>query len=268
MDAHALGDVEVEYDTGAVRSRRAPARPPFVGWYDPLVPLLADVAVWRPRRRVDTPTTATRTVRHRRRRRRRSSAGSQQVGVERPHLVGHSYGGLLALELARRGHVDVRSLALLEPAGRRVPARRQEAAAGMAPLFAVAGEQRRGRRRCGRFLAMVGGDDAAAQLDVGRPVGRGHGLRPRRAVLRRRAARRRGWDVRRRRRPPRSTCPCSSSPAPASTAGFVDTIGLCRSWIAHARRVDVPGATHLLMAAHPAAVADALATFWAGDRER
>ncbi|WP_421699089.1 acetoin dehydrogenase dihydrolipoyllysine-residue acetyltransferase subunit [Ancylobacter sp.] len=40
-----------------------------------------------------------------------------QVGIETCHLVGHSLGGGVAIALAEAGHVDVRSLTLIAPAG-------------------------------------------------------------------------------------------------------------------------------------------------------
>jgi pimeloyl-ACP methyl ester carboxylesterase len=40
----------------------------------------------------------------------------RQLGIERAHVVGHSYGGVIALELARGFPQAVHSMALLEPA--------------------------------------------------------------------------------------------------------------------------------------------------------
>ena len=70
---------------------------PFVGWYVPLIEALSDHSVLSYRRSVpldgrpfsidDDAAVCARLLDH--------------VGFERPHVVGHSYGALLALALAR-----------------------------------------------------------------------------------------------------------------------------------------------------------------------
>ena len=131
----------------------------FVGWYVPLVDVLSEYSVMSYRRTVpvddrlfsidDDAAVSARLLDH--------------VGFEQPHVVGHSYGGLVALALARSRAVALRSIALLEPAGSGLldP---EQATAGLAPLMevyrtrgsAVAAEQ---------FLGLVLGEDARSLLD-------------------------------------------------------------------------------------------------------
>ena len=106
-------DVSVDYDVVGTGDQVAllHARP-FVCWYEPLVAALPGYSLLRYRRTLapdrsdfglgDDADVCARLLRH--------------VGFDHPHVVGHSYGGCLALELARRQTVALRSIALLEPA--------------------------------------------------------------------------------------------------------------------------------------------------------
>lgn len=101
---------------------------PFVSWYEPLVVALPGYSVLRTAEQCpprsdfglgDDADVCARLLHH--------------VGFDHPHVVGHSYGGCLALELARQ-IVALRSIALLEPAtsGLLDP---EEAIAGLAQLM-------------------------------------------------------------------------------------------------------------------------------------
>ncbi len=137
MERVELNGVTVEYELlGDGEPVVLPHARPFVSWYRPLAQAL-DRAVLRYRRSVppgrpwrvedDAALCAQLLTR---------------LGVERFAVVGHSYGGLVALELARDHGVDPRSVALLEPAmiGLLPP---EEAAGRM-------GRSCRRRRRTGR----------------------------------------------------------------------------------------------------------------------
>ena len=86
------------------------------------------------------------------------------VGFDRPHVVGHSYGGVLALALAGSRAVALRTIALLEPAGSGFPRPRAghswagavDGAVPHARALAVVAEQ---------FLGVVLGEDARGLLD-------------------------------------------------------------------------------------------------------
>lgn len=263
MDLVQFDGVEVEYElVGDGEPVALLHARPFVDWYGPLVERLSGWTVLRSRRRVDPERASTdppfaiaddaiafeRLVAH--------------VGIDRPHVVGHSYGGLVALEIARRGQVDVRSLALLEPAasGFVEPAR---AAAATAPLLEVVATQG-AAAAMQRFIAAVAGERGAEQLEAAVPGAVGAATTHAEqffavelpAVCR--------WqfgadDAR------RLTSPALVMAGTASDDRFIRAVDDLHGWLEEAKRVDIDGATHLLMADHPNAVADALVTFWRGN---
>ena len=104
--------------------------PPFLAWYHPFLRFcpagrcFGTAALRRPGFGVeDDARLCARLLTH--------------VRFVRPHVVGHSYGGIVALELARQRSIDMRSLALLEPAPAGLSAP-ETAAAQMAPLLRMA----------------------------------------------------------------------------------------------------------------------------------
>ena len=158
-----LGGVRVEYElTGVGEPVVLPHARPFVMWYLPLVAELAhhlqqrSVSVLRYRREApagwrieDDARLCARLLR--------------TLGLRRVHLVGHSYGGVVALELARQGTADLRSLALLEPAtiGLLPPG---EAAARATPLSQMARSEG-SATAMDRFLRAVCDTDGPEALD-------------------------------------------------------------------------------------------------------
>jgi pimeloyl-ACP methyl ester carboxylesterase len=154
-----LDGVQVEYElTGEGPPVVLTHARPFVMWYHPLAAELQGVTVLRYRREADAAgwsveddaRLCTRLLAH--------------LDIEQVHVVGHSYGGLVALELARQGQPGLRSIALLEPAtvGLLPP---DEAASARAPLLELA-------RSAGtatamdRFLRAVCGADGPEVLDA------------------------------------------------------------------------------------------------------
>ncbi len=141
MEGVELDGVQVEYELlGDGEPVVLPHALPFVSWYTPLAQAM-DRAVLRYRRSVpagrswrveDDGVLCAQLL--------------TRLGIERPDLVGHSYGGLVALELARDHGVEPRSVALLEPAmigcsprkmqraGWRRSCRQRNEAAGHEPL--------------------------------------------------------------------------------------------------------------------------------------
>jgi pimeloyl-ACP methyl ester carboxylesterase len=154
-----LDGVQVDYElTGAGVPVVLTHARPFVMWYQPLAALLPDVRVLRYRREADTTGWSVEDDA------RLCRLLLDHLDLGRVHLVGHSYGGLVALELARHGGDDLRSIALLEPAtvGLLPP---DEAAARVAPLVEFAHAQGAGTAM-DRFLRAVCGADGPEVLDA------------------------------------------------------------------------------------------------------
>ena len=257
MEHVEFGDIAVDFEvTGQGDQVALLHASPFVSWYAPLVDLMDDYSVLRYRRTVpldgrpfsieDDAAVCAQLLGH--------------VGFDRPHVVGHSYGGVLALALARSRAVALRTIALLEPArsGFLDP---EQATAGLAPLMELYRTQ-------------------GPAVD-------------RRAVPRRRARRRRQRSARS--VPPRQLS-TRSSPTPISSSRssfrrsarwsfgrddarlidqpilnvigtetvprFVQTAEIVQSLFPDAKRVELPGAGHLMMAQVPAEMATILREFW------
>jgi pimeloyl-ACP methyl ester carboxylesterase len=227
----------------------------FVGWYDPLVEVLSDYSVLRYRRTVpldgrpfeidDDAAVCARLVDH--------------VGFDEPHAVGHSYGALVALALARNRAVPLRSIALLEPAGTGLldP---EQATAGVAPLVelyrtrgpAVAAEQ---------FLGVVLGEDARSLLDRHLPAAYEDTIANADQFFQVELPAAAQWsfgddDAR------GIGLPILNAVGTETEPRFVQTALLVQSLFPDAVRVEVPGVGHLMMAEDPTAVAARLAEFW------
>ncbi len=85
------------------------------------------------------------------------------LGIETAHVTGHSYGGVVALQLADDAGDRVHSLGLLEPALLTVPAG-TEFVAGVEAIGAIfASGDHEGALQA--FLSAVGGDDAIERLN-------------------------------------------------------------------------------------------------------
>ena len=135
----------------------------------------------------------------------------EHLGVERAHVVGHSSGGSIALEIASRHPTRVSSLVLLEPALMMVPS-----GAAFVDLVTPLVERYEGgdaESAVHGFLALVG-DRELAQCDRADGARRDRaGGEGRRHFLRQRAACRLRLDLRARAAPQPSHarfCPCSA----------------------------------------------------------
>jgi pimeloyl-ACP methyl ester carboxylesterase len=228
---------------------------PFTSWYGPLVDRLPGWTVLRYRRTVhpaapdfgidDDADAVAGLLRH--------------VGLAGPHVVGHSYGGLVALALAMRSDVDVGSLALLEPAatGFVPPA---EAATAMAPLlefYRSAGPA----AAMARFLTVVVGDGYRAALGGAVPGAVEDAVASAAQFFEVELPAVVGWicaadDVAAIEQPVLNVVGSASAPR------FGEGADLIQSWLPHAARITVDGANHLMIADRPQAVAEVLETFW------
>ena len=229
---------------------------PFVSWYTPLVEVLSEYSVLRYRRTVphdrrpfsidDDADVCAQLLDH--------------VGFDRPHVAGHSYGGLLALALARSRAAALRSIALLEPAtsGLLEP---EQARAGLAPLMeayrtrgpAVAVEQ---------FLRVVLGDDAPSLLERFVPGGFDEAVANADQFFQVELPAVTEWsfghdDARLIDQPILNVIGIESAPRFVQGAAIVQTL------FPASVRFELPGAGHLLMAQRPGAMATRMAQFWA-----
>ena len=231
---------------------------PFVRWYEPLFGRLSGYTLLAYRR--ETPDSPAWGIPDDA---RLCAELLAHLGLERPHLVGHSYGGLVALELARTDPAGPRSLALLEPAttGLLPPA---EAAAQMAGLVEAA-RNRGPAAAMEQFLRVVAGPDGPRQLDQLVPG----------ALAEARAHAERFFAVELPAAVRWSFGPADAGPidAPvlylrgaASSARFAQAATIIGECFPAAARGVLAGANHLLPAQRPATVAALLARFWRAGR--
>lgn len=251
MEHVELDGIVIDYEqTGDGETVLLPHARPFVRWYDPLVARLDGWRALRYRRTAVAGLTIERDA-------DLATALLDHVGVERPHVVGHSYGGLVALALARR--TAVRSLALIEPAATGLvdPA---TAAASSAPLLELA-RSSGATTAMGAFLAAVCGDRGADELERLVPGATAEALAHSDDFFARELPAVIAYDI--------TIADVAGIAAPVlnvsgtdSAPRFAEAAAIVQAWFPQAARVDVPGATHLLPAQRPDVVADELVTFW------
>jgi pimeloyl-ACP methyl ester carboxylesterase len=224
---------------------------PFVTWYAPLAQAL-DRAVLRYRRSVplgrawrveDDGALCARLLAH--------------LGIERPDVVGHSYGGLVALELARDHGVDPRSLALLEPAsiGLLPP---DEAEARMGALLEAG--QSDGPAAMSTFLHIVCGEDSTTTLDQLVPGAVDEAIANADAFFAVEFPAAIGWSF----EPAdgRADLPILTIRGTESAPRSAEAAEIVRSWFPGSELHVLEGASHLLVAEAPKAIANRLGKFW------
>ena len=259
MDRLEFDDVELTYTVGGDGDRVVLVHAsPFVSWYAAARRTSGGVPVLRYQRRLrpdgsgrfrpftigDDAAICAKLMAH--------------VGWDTAHIVGHSYGGLVALELAINTPERVGQSAYSSRRSERDPERR---AAGDCD----AADRRRLqiRRRCGRggrvpapgvrrrlpgragprlpdaFGAALGEADLFFQMEL--PAVQQWSLAPSDAQ--------------------RITQPVLNVLGADSAQRFVEGSELVQSWFPHAERLSVPAAGHLLMVQNPTAVAQGLNNF-------
>ena len=179
------------------------------------------------------------------------------VGADRAHLVGHSFGGAIALELAVQHPTRVASLVLLEPAFLATPAGAAFARA-MAPLVEryQAGDA---EGAVHGFLALVGDLDWREAIDQTVPGGIAQAVKDAATFFETELT---GptWTF----GPQQAaaiTCPVLSVLGSRSSPLFVEGRQLLHAWFPACQDADIPGATHLLQMQAPGPVAAAIAAF-------
>ncbi|HZB08245.1 MAG TPA: alpha/beta hydrolase [Rubrobacter sp.] len=186
----------------------------------------------------------------------------RHLGVERAHVVGHSYGGDVALQLALDTPGVVHSLALLEP-GLMV------GASARAYREALA----RGAERYREAGAAVVVDEFLqarwpayrATLDRVLPGAFAQAVADAKTWFERELSGQLGWrfgeaEARRISQPTLSVLGGESD---ALWSRFGETHRLLRAWLPHADGFVLPGATHFMQIENPRGMAEVLASFWA-----
>jgi pimeloyl-ACP methyl ester carboxylesterase len=184
------------------------------------------------------------------------------LGVERAHVVGHSYGGIVTLQLALDTPGVVHSLALLEP-GLMVGASAQGYRESLA----------RGVERYREAGAAVVVDEFLearwpgyrATLEGALPGAYAQAVADAETWFEREASGQLAWrfgeaEVRRISRPTLSVLGGESD---ALWSRFGETHRLLLGWLPHAEGFVLPGATHFMQIENPRGMAESLAAFWA-----
>jgi pimeloyl-ACP methyl ester carboxylesterase len=263
MDRLAFNDVELTYELGEGGDRGDRVvlvhASPFVSWYGPLVEQLTEFSTLRYRRRLHGSGGAFRPLTV------AEDAATcamlmDHVGWEAAHIVGHSYGGLVALQLALDAPERVRSVALLEPAARGISSSQQVAAA----LAPVAAAYRSGDKAgaVDAFLRYVCGDGYRPVLDRVIPDAFREALDNADLFFQAEMPAVQQWsfgpgDAE------RVTQPVLNVLGAQSVPRFVEGSDLIQSWFPGARRLSVPEAGHLLMVQNPTGLAQGLRDFLA-----
>jgi pimeloyl-ACP methyl ester carboxylesterase len=183
------------------------------------------------------------------------------LGVERAHVVGHSYGGIVTLQLALDTPRVVHSLALLEPGlmvGSSAQGYRESLARGVERY-----------REAGAAVVVDEFLEARwpgyrATLEGVLPGAYAQAVADAETWFEREASGQLAWrfgeaEVRRISRPTLSVLGGQSD---ALWSRFGETHRLLLEWLPHAEGFVLPGATHFMQIENPRAMAEALAAFW------
>jgi pimeloyl-ACP methyl ester carboxylesterase len=259
MERLEFADIELTYEVheGGERVVLVHASP-FVSWYGPLLERLAGFSTLSYRRQLRKPAgggcrpltvaedaaICARLMDH--------------VGWPTAHIVGHSYGALVALQLALDTPEHVGTLALLEPALRDVPSSAAIAAALQPVIAAYRSGDTAGA--VDGFLCHVCGDGYRTALEQVLPGAFSEALDNADLFLQAEMPAVQRWtfgpsDAQ------RITHPILDVLGAASAQRFAEGSQLLQTWFPHAERLTVPGAGHLLMVQNPTAMAQGLTDY-------
>jgi pimeloyl-ACP methyl ester carboxylesterase len=187
------------------------------------------------------------------------------LGVERAHVVGHSYGGIVALQLALETPGVAHSLTLLEPGlmvGTSAQGYREALARGVERYREAGAEV-----VVDEFL-QARWPGYRATLDRVLPGAFDQAVADAETWFEHEASGQLAWrfgeaEVRRISRPTLSVLGGESD---ALWSRFGETHRLLLAWLPHAEGFVLPGSTHFMQIQNPQAMAAALAAFWARHR--
>lgn len=259
MGQIGFDDVELSYE---VRSGEDPVvfvhAAPFASWYDPLVARVGEIGTLRYRRRIRPtdvgryrPLSVDEDARY-------GLRLMDHVGWDRAHVIGHSYGALVALQMALDEPDRIAGLALLEPAVRGI-SRSKEVAAALEPVVAAYREGDR-VRAMDLFLRHVGGEGYRDALDAALPEAFEEAADQADVFFQAEMPAVAGWNF----GPEQAAAvrqPILNVVGANTVPRFVETASLVQSWFPEAERLQVPDASHLLMVQNPDAVASGLTEF-------
>ena len=261
LNRFQFGDVELTYEIRGRGDRvvllHANA---FARWYEPLIEHLPAVSILHYRRRL------------------RANAGGDfraltavedavicaqlmaHVGWPTAHIVGHSYGGLVALSLAMDEPQRVRSLALLEPAIARDMPHAEQVTAGLQRFrdIYLGGDK---AAAMDAFLRAVCGEDYGAALERTVPGAFDDAVAEADLFFQVEMPATLGWSF----GPSgthRITQPILDVVGADSPPRFAERSEVLRSWLPQAEHFALPHAGHLLMVENPTAMAQELSRFF------
>ena len=257
MDRLDFDDIELTYQLLHEPGERVVMlhASPFVSWYGPLIEQLGEFSTMCYRRHLCSrdrgryrPLTVTEDAAI-------CARLLDHIGWSRAHIVGHSYGALVALQLAIDRPERVRSVALLEPAARGISSSADVAAALQPVIAAYQSGDTAGA--IDGFLRHVCGDGYRNLLERTIPGAFDEALAEADLFFQAEIPAVQQWsfgpsDAK------RITQPVLNVLGAESAQRFVEGSALVQSWFPHAQHLSVPDAGHLLMVQNPTAVAHGL----------
>jgi pimeloyl-ACP methyl ester carboxylesterase len=182
------------------------------------------------------------------------------LGIDRAHVVGHSYGGAIALQLAADSPDAVGSLTVIEPPSMMVPSAQQFAQAAEPVIALYQSGDKQGAAES--FLTGVGGPEAATLVDRVLPGARQQAIADADTFFAVEFPALADWqfaaeDAK------RIDCPVQRISGSETIQWFADSDALLGDWLPHSERAPVEGSTHFVQMMRPSEVAESLAGFFA-----